>query len=119
MPDLYRRSLYPDTLPSLAKLQASHRLGIFTEGFRKFQLTKLKLSGLLPLFNRDLTFIHRRKLTPTAIKRLPKGAIIVDDNLEVVETLLKFPYVTPVWLNRKDKKKHPQIRAIRSLTELN
>lgn len=119
MPDLYRAVLYPETRRVLNSLKRRYRLGIFTEGFRKFQLTKLKLSGILPIFDRDLIFIHRRKLTSRAISRLPKGSVIVDDNPEVIEALSKFPHVTPIWLNRKDKKKRSAVRTIHSLAELN
>ena len=117
-PSLYRLALYPETRAALTILKTAYRLGIYTEGFRKFQKAKLKLSGLLPFFEPDLTFIHRRKLTPWAVKQLPGGAAIVDDNLEVINALSKFPRVTPVWLNRKDKKKPLLIRTIHSLKEL-
>lgn len=114
----YRQALYAEVTSSLRFLKRMYRLGIFTEGFREFQLAKLKLSGLLPFFEADIIFIHRRKLTSTAISRLPKGSIIVDDNPEVISALSKFPHITPIWLNRKDSKKHPRIRTIRSLKEL-
>lgn len=114
----YRRALYTEVTSSLRLFKRRYRLGIFTEGFRKFQMAKLELSGLLPFFDHDLIFIHRRKLLPGAVNRLPKGAVIVDDNPEVIEALLLFPHVTPIWLNRKDKKTYPKARTIHNLKEL-
>lgn len=116
--DLYRQSLYPETMTTLRKLQTVYRLGIFTEGFRKFQLTKLKNSGIFDLFDRKLIFIHRRKLTANIINYLPYRAFIVDDNPEVIEVLKKYPHVTPVWLNRKDQSKDPTAVTIHNLKEI-
>lgn len=117
-PNIYQRVLYPETRAVLKKFQAVYRLGIFTEGRRRFQLTKMKLSGLLPYFNQAFIFIHRRKLEPEVLKKLPPGAFIVDDKLEVAGTLLSYPNVTPIWLNRQDEKKHPRILTIYSLKDL-
>lgn len=117
-PTIYQQILYPETVAVLKELKRKTRLGIFTEGFRKFQMTKLKLSGLVPFFDRNLIFIRRRKLSPTALQKVPRGVLVVDDNREVTTHLLKFPGVTPVWLNRGDNQINPQVKTIRSLREL-
>ncbi len=117
-PEIYQQASYLETQKTLRTLKQTSRLGIFTEGKRLAQLTKVKNAGLLAYFDPRLIFIYHRKLAPKVISSLPQGALIVDDNREVVETLLQYPRVTPIWLNRKDKTNHTNGTTIHTLSEL-
>jgi FMN phosphatase YigB (HAD superfamily) len=117
-PGLFRASLYPDTIPALQKLHPLYILGIFTEGNTDFQINKLKYSGIWDYFNQKYIYIHRRKLDPEIIVRMPPNATVVDDRLEVVEKLQPFPRIQPVWLNRKNQITHLSVPTIHKLTDL-
>lgn len=117
-PNAYRQSLYPETAAILTALKKSHRLGIFSEGFRKFQLTKLKHAGLLPFFDPKLIFIRRWKFTNRVLNQIPAGAVIIDDSLEVIEAVSSDARFTPVWLNRKDKTRRLHFPTIHCLNDL-
>lgn len=117
-PRLCQKALFPETLKTVKKIKKRCRLGIYTEGFRQFQLTKLKQAGLIPHFDKRLIFVHRRKISAAIINRFPPGTYIVDDNPEVIGELLKFPHITPIWLNRKGKKRHPSAATVHHLKEI-
>ena len=115
--------LYPDTLPTLSILSSKYRLGIFSEGFKIFQTTKLKLSGIYHLFNPELIYIFRRKTTSASLAKLPRNSTIIDDNLKVIESLLASKLTSsrnlkPIWLNRKNHPVHPGVHTINSLASL-
>ena len=111
-------ALYPDVIPALEKLSESYGLGIFSEGFEDFQMTKLHKSGLSHFFKKDLTFIFRRKLMEGALNMLPENCFIVEDNPSVIDALVEFGRVQPVWLNRKSEEKHREIPTIGNLENL-
>ncbi len=117
-PQNFINALYPDTVPGLQKLFPGRSLGIYSEGYREFQTTKLRLSGILDYFNPDLMHIHRRKIDPAVLNCLPNDSVIVDDRPEMISGLIPYPNITPVWLNRKDDATHPTVKTIHSLTEL-
>jgi phosphoglycolate phosphatase-like HAD superfamily hydrolase len=87
-PKYYRRSLFTETASVLGKLfKKEIKLGIFSEGFKKFQRKKLKNSGILKFFDRKNIFIFRRKTKKSSVIALPKNSIIIDDNLAVLEEI--------------------------------
>ncbi len=109
---------YPEVPDLLESLFGKFNLGVFSEGFEDFQLSKLHKSNLLEYFDRDLVFIFRRKLTKEALDLIPKGCFIVDDNLPVVCGLVEANQFKPLWLNRKTKEKHERCKTIFDLKNL-
>lgn len=114
----FEKSLYPEVKEVIEQLKKNYQLGIFSEGFKRYQHDKLKHSGLIDHFQKEHIYIHRRKLKIQALKALPKNSLIVDDNLEVVEALLKEEEKQIVWINRKDTKSHPKAVTIFNLKEI-
>ena len=110
--------VFPDVYESLETISKIFDLGIFSEGFRDFQLLKLYKTGIFNFFNKDLIFIFRRKLTPEALTMIPKGCFIVDDNPSVISVLKEKQNVRPIWLNRKTKEEHDNCKTIFSLNNL-
>jgi phosphoglycolate phosphatase-like HAD superfamily hydrolase len=117
-PELFRASLYPDTIPALDKLKHKNTLGIYSEGNHDFQITKLKLSGIFDYFDPNFIFIHRRKIDPVIISSLPENTTIVDDRTDVIDSLSQYANLSLVWLNRKDNSQHPFIQTVNILTSL-
>jgi|SRR3989344_7734963 len=111
-------SLYSETIITLKTLKKKYNLGIFSEGFDDFQMQKLKLSNIRQFFKDEYIFIFRRKTLEKNIINLPVKSIIIDDNREVLEKLKKFVSFKFIWINRKDKKIHPEIKTIFSLKDL-
>ena len=107
--------VFPDVYESLETLSKILDLGIFSEGFRDFQLLKLYKTGIFNFFNENLIFIFRRKLTPEALNMIPKGCFIVDDSPSVISVLKEKQDVRPIWLNRKTKEEHDNCKTIFSL----
>ena len=97
------------------------RMGIYSEGVKRWQELKLLAGKINDIFAADLREIHRRKLAAEALTRLSAGSVIVDDKVEVVQTLAtKRPDLHPVWINRasKDKSSIAGVETIHSLREL-
>jgi FMN phosphatase YigB (HAD superfamily) len=117
-PELYKSSLFPDTIPALQKLSPDFTLGIYSEGFQDFQTAKLKNCEILDFFNPDYIFIHARKAEPEILKSLPENSVIVDDKPEIINEVKVDGRLTPVWLNRTDSSLFPGIRTLHSLTDL-
>jgi len=117
--DNFSKNLFSDT-DVLTELKKRYSLGIFSEGFPAFQKTKLVKSSLYDLFDLKNIFIFRRKTINEALSELPDQCTIVDDDPAVIHELLdqKTTILYPVWLNRKNKDKHPSAKTIHSLTEL-
>lgn len=113
---LYKQSLYAETSEILLNLSKTNTLGIFSEGFPRFQKNKLVKSGIINFFDEKFIVIRRRKLTPESLRLIPGECPVVDDNLAVCETLL--PDHRVIWLNRKTADKHAVIRTIQTLNEL-
>lgn len=114
----FKNTSYPEVVSSLKDLSKNYRPGIFSEGFKDFQLLKLHKSGLLPYFDQSITFIFRKKLTQESLDLLPKGCFVVDDNYFVIDALCKAGSFNPIWLNRKTKEKHPNCETVFDLTNL-
>jgi hypothetical protein len=112
--DNFNNSIYPDVYTSLTRLSERFNLGIYSEGNSHFQTNKLKLSNLYKLFNPSLIFIFRRKTTKNNQAKLPPGSTVIDDNLDVINSI----NVSRIWLNRKDQSTHPTIKTIYSLLAL-
>jgi phosphoglycolate phosphatase-like HAD superfamily hydrolase len=112
--------LYPETLEVLEKLFAEGiKLGIYSEGVLEWQKKKITLTGIFNYFDQELIFIERRKLEEESIDKIPHGAMIVDDNKQVMKTLKQQrPDLELVWINRKDDEEMDGVRTIRSLKEL-
>jgi FMN phosphatase YigB (HAD superfamily) len=114
----YEKALFGEVKTVLQKLQKTHTLGLFTEGYKSHQFRKIKKGGLLEYFHPDYHYILFNKRTPKVLEGLPKNAVVIDDNPEVIEVLLKRLDLTVIWLNRINQDKHPKAYTIHSLTEL-
>ena len=117
--DNFKDALYDDVVPTLKTLSDKFNLGIFSEGFEDFQLTKLHKSGIMHFFEKDLTFIFRRKLEEDSLALLPDNCFVVDDNPSVVEALAKTDKFKTFWLNRKSDEKNSVCATIHGLSSLN
>lgn len=111
-------SVFPDVRSTLGKLKGDHNLGIFSEADASWQQNKIINTGLLPFLSDHLIFIFRRKETADAIAQLPLPVTIVDDNKGVIEYLLRFEDITPVWINRNSKEQHEIATTIHMLSDL-
>lgn len=114
----FKDIVYPEVVDMLGDLANDYTLGVFSEGLIDFQLLKLHKSKLLSFFDKDLTFIFRRKLAQESFDLLPKDCFIIDDNYFVVEALNKTKLFKPIWLNRKTKEKHSECITVFDLTNL-
>jgi len=54
--------VHPDTRQKLLELKKYYKLGIYSQGFKLIQLGKLKLAGILDLFDENNIFISHNKL---------------------------------------------------------
>lgn len=113
---IYKESLYEETIDVLKKLNQTKTLGIFSQGNSALQNRKLKACGILKYFSEDYLFVHSRKLSDEAIALLPRDAMVVDDNHDVIVTISSF--VNAVWINRRTEDKDRQVRTIHNLKEL-
>lgn len=115
---VFGNTTYTDVRPALSKLSSGFRLGIYSEGFRKFQMAKLQMNDLLNFFDPDLIIIERRKLDIKVVRSLPLGCTIVDDKLEIVEQFSISPALYPIWLNRRSQQELEHSSMIKSLSDL-
>lgn len=117
-PENFEKSLYDDTVITLAKLKENNnQLGIYSEGWDDYQLNKLKLSGIYKYFDEDKIIISRNKSIFKLVEKMGT-AIVVDDWPEVIDYLSQYPKITPIWLNLLDNKKHKTARTVHSLSEI-
>ncbi len=114
----YRKSLFKDTTRVLKELSSHYPLGIFSEGHKKFQLTKLKFSNIYKYFSQDHIYIFKRKGTEKALDQIPPKSIIVEDRKEHVGKIARHGDLIPIWLNRKDEKMNKSITTINKLSNL-
>ncbi len=114
----FENSLYKEAKEVLEKIGQNNVLGVFTEGYKDLQTRKLKHGKIVHHFNEQHLYIFFNKRTKRVLDLTPKEAVIVDDNPEVIEILLKRSDLTVIWLNRKDDSKHPKAFTIHSLKEL-
>lgn len=116
--NLFVRSLFPECVSVLAKLHKRHKLGVFSEGVRDYQILKIKMSGIYNFFDPKQIFIFRRKLETKNLQKLPKEVFIVDDKEEVIKALLSYGGFEPVWLNLKSDRKLSGVLTVRTLRDL-
>lgn len=114
----YENSILEETKAVLEPLSKTNTLGVYSEGYKSSQLRKLIKGKIMHFFDSKYLFIFFNKRTKRALDMLPTDSIIVDDNPDVINILLKRPDITPIWINRQDAKKHPQAYTIHSLNEL-
>lgn len=113
----YKDAVYPEAVSVLEKLKSNYRLGIYSEGANGFQDNKFESMGISEYFEKDLTFILEAKDTVEAIKKIPNGAVVVDDKERICE-FLNDNGIEVLWLNRKDDRKSDNFETIYSLLEL-
>jgi RNAse (barnase) inhibitor barstar len=118
---IYIKSLFNETIPFLMKNKKRFNLGIYSEGFESYQLKKLKLSGIIDYFDKELIIIERRKLTEGVINKIKEGSIVVDNSEEVIEKIENYNNLKPIWVNRKESqtKFKKEIMVVKDLKDLN
>jgi len=114
---IYEDNIFPETRIVLDNLKNKFRLGIYSEATHKFQIHKFKATGLEKYFDKDLVFILDAKDTEGAIKNIPDGALVVDNNEHICEFLTEHG-IKVIWLNKKDDKVSPDFPTIHNLLEL-
>jgi FMN phosphatase YigB (HAD superfamily) len=117
-PEFFSESLFPEVKPILDELGENYNLGIFSEGLKSWQSKKLDNTGIKNYFEQSLVFIERRKTASAVLRSLPEKVIIIDDNVDVINNLLNFGRVRPIWINRVEKPSIEGAREIKNLTEL-
>jgi FMN phosphatase YigB (HAD superfamily) len=114
---IYRDNVFPETRIVLDKLKCDYQLGIYSEATHKFQTHKFKSTGLEKYFEKDLVFILDAKDTEGAIKNIPEGAMVVDNNERICEFLTEHG-IKAIWLNKKDDRVSLNFQTIHNLLEL-
>ncbi len=114
----FEKSIFEETKEVLEPLSKTHKLGVYSEGYKSAQIRKIKKGKVQQFFDPALLFIFFNKRTKRVLDLLPKNAVIVDDNPDVINILLQRADLIPVWINRKDKSKHHKAYTIHSLKEL-
>lgn len=107
----------PETFDVFEKLKGSYRLGIYSEGTKKFQNYKFDALEIIHLLDDDLIFIVDLKTNPEAVSKIPKNSIVVDDKESVCDCLTNSG-VKAIWLNKKDNQVSSKFQTIHSLTDL-
>jgi len=100
-PELLESIVFEDVTRNLPRLSNEFHLGVFSQGFEKFQRLKLEKSGLFRFFEQEHVYISRRKTAPEFLAQLPAGATIVDDKPEVVEAIMTQPHLHGVLIDRE------------------
>ncbi len=114
---IYKDSVFPETFEVIEKLKDKYRLGVYSEGTKRFQNNKFKSMELDKYIENDLVFIFDHKTNSESLSKIPKEAIIVDDKESVCEYLVDNG-LTAIWLNRKDNRKSDRFQTIHNLIEL-
>ncbi len=92
-PSHFKEALYPDVIPAFKDLkQRGLILGIFSEGHIENQQNKLKHTGVLEFLDSSQIYLFERKMRPENLAQIPKEALIVDDNQEIVSELSDLNY---------------------------
>jgi len=112
--DIFNKSyIYEDFL----KLKKFKNFGIFSEGFKYFQLDKLKKTGIYRFFDKSKIFIFRRKLDLKNLDKISGNYIVIDDRINVCEALQKTKNLFPILIDRAEDKNFSGTK-IKSLLEL-
>lgn len=114
----FEASVFPEVFNVIGKIKKIYRVGIFSQGVIPWQEKKLELAGLAPLFEKELTFIFRRKVAPASLEKLPIGAVVIDDRKVFIEGVIIANRFRPIWINRNSVEKHEAAETIHSLNEL-
>jgi FMN phosphatase YigB (HAD superfamily) len=113
----YTDFIFPETFIVFDRLINKFRLGIFSEGTKKFQNYKFESMGISKYLYKELIFVLDHKTNPGALAKIPQGSIVVDDKESVCEYLSDNGIKT-VWLNKKDDRKNEKFPTIHNLLEL-
>lgn len=117
--ELIEESVFDDVAHTLQTLAKNFKLGIFSEAVEYFQQKKLDETNLVTFFDPNLLFIWRRKTDPNYLAKLPKNAVVVDDNRGVIQELISYQSLQPIWLNRTHQpSSNISCPIIHSLSEL-
>jgi FMN phosphatase YigB (HAD superfamily) len=109
--------IFPETFEIFTKLKDNFRLGIYSEGTKKFQNYKFNSMNISSYLDKDLIFILDHKTNPEAISKIPKDSVVIDDKENVCEYLTQNNIKT-IWLNKKDKKINLNFETIHNLSDL-
>lgn len=116
---IYSKSLFPETINSLTKINDKYSMGIYSQGFESLQKIKIKYSGIEHFFDPNLIFINRDKTQVSFINQLPAQVIVIDDKKEVIETLKQLRSdLNLIWLNRNDNEILDEVKTIKNLGDL-
>ena len=110
---IYQECIFPEVPRVLKTLSKHYTLGIFSEGYRKFQHEKLVKSDILKYFDTKYIFIKRRKLKSITSSFMSSRYIFIDDKLNVLENIKN-----SIWINRKNQENSSTIKTIHNLIEL-
>ena len=110
----FEQSLFKEAKEVLEKIGQKNVLGVFTEGYKDLQTRKIKQGQIAHHFDHKHVYVFFNKRTKRVLNLIPKNAVIVDDNPEIIEILLKRSDLTVIWLNRENKTKHPKAYTIHS-----
>lgn len=113
----YKDSVFPESYQVFEKLKNKYRLGVYSEGTKRFQNYKFNSMGISDLLDKNLIFIFDHKTNSEALSKIPKEAIIVDDKESVCEYLTDNGF-RAIWLNKKDDRKSDKFKTIHQLIEL-
>lgn len=105
--------LYPEVISTLELLSKKFQLGILSKGEKQFQLKKLRETGILNMFDKDLTFIFEDKTIEfkNVMKRFVNLEVwLVEDKVNMLELAKKAnPQLKTIWF-----KNGPFVDLIRS-----
>jgi FMN phosphatase YigB (HAD superfamily) len=113
----YKDLVFPEALEVFEKLKSKYKLGIYSEGTKRFQNYKFNSMGISDLLDKSLIFILDHKTNPNALSKIPKGAVVVDDKESVCDYLTDNKVET-IWLNKKDDRLSDKYKTVHHLTEL-
>lgn len=114
---LYKNSVYPDFFDVAEKLVQQFRLGIYSEGYKRFRENRLYAMNIDKYIDSDLVFMFDEKDNIEAINKIPEGSIVIDDK-ETICQFLTDNGIRAIWINRKDDRKSDNFETIYSLLEL-
>lgn len=115
--DLYKKSLFSNTVKVLKSLSRSYFLGIFSEGDKNYQISKLVKASIIQYFNTNYIFIDKNKLSSRIIRNLPDQAVIIDDDKKILEALLEKTDIVPMWFTH-NVGVSPNFQKISSLEQI-
>jgi hypothetical protein len=110
--------LFDDTLPALSRLSKKYELGIYSESQPTYQLLRIEHSGVMDFISPERVSVLSRKREPEQLQKIPKGAILIDDDVKVIKAVLEHAqHIRLVWLNRKKLPNEFGVAEIASLAD--